>query len=343
MKRHLLPSRKTFYKASMHTHTTVSDGARTPEEIKEIYQNLGYSIVAYTDHEVLVPHPELTDENFVALTAYEVQVLEGGETLPSMRRCYHLNLYAKEQDRDTSAVFSMRYVWNDRMKSYVSEAAKKDDYVRVYSVDAVNDLIAKANADGFFVSYNHPLWSQQNYPDYAGLQGLWGIEVHNTGCLLGGYRETAQPFQDILREGTRIFPLCTDDTHSDRDCNGGWLMVAADKLDYASVVDALLKGDFYASTGPEIYEFSIDGTTAHISCSEAVAVSIVTERRTMRTARGTADAPITEATLDLSKVLNDSKTAPYTPRPPFIRLEVIDKYGKAAYSRPFFFSELTED
>ena len=63
----------------------------------------------------------------------------------------------------------------------------------------------------------------------------------------------------------------------------------------------------------------------------------------MRTARGTVDAPITEAELDLSKVISDSRNAPYTQWTPFVRLEVVDKYGKVAYSRPFYLSELTED
>ena len=55
MKTYLLPKEGNFYKANLHCHTTVSDGKRTPEEIKELYMRNGYSIVAYTDHEVLIP------------------------------------------------------------------------------------------------------------------------------------------------------------------------------------------------------------------------------------------------------------------------------------------------
>ena len=47
----------------MHIHTTVSDGKATPEEAKEAYKSRGYSIVAYTDHNVMVPHNELADED----------------------------------------------------------------------------------------------------------------------------------------------------------------------------------------------------------------------------------------------------------------------------------------
>ena len=53
MKKYLLPESGNFYKANLHCHTTLSDGRLTPEEIKELYKSQGYSIVAYTDHNIL--------------------------------------------------------------------------------------------------------------------------------------------------------------------------------------------------------------------------------------------------------------------------------------------------
>ena len=76
MKRWLLPEGGQFYKANLHLHTTVSDGQMTPEEIKEAYRARGYSILAFTDHEIFVPHNDLTDENFLALNAHEIAVDE---------------------------------------------------------------------------------------------------------------------------------------------------------------------------------------------------------------------------------------------------------------------------
>ena len=49
---YLLPESGRFYKANLHTHTTISDGSYTPEQIKEHYKAHGYSVVAYTDHDV---------------------------------------------------------------------------------------------------------------------------------------------------------------------------------------------------------------------------------------------------------------------------------------------------
>ena len=38
------------WKINLHTHTTRSDGSRTPEEVAEIYKKAGYDVIAVTDH-----------------------------------------------------------------------------------------------------------------------------------------------------------------------------------------------------------------------------------------------------------------------------------------------------
>ena len=72
MKKYLLPETGEFYKANLHCHSTVSDGKWTPERIKEEYTKRGYSVIAYTDHNVLLDHQDLTDDNFVALNGVEI-------------------------------------------------------------------------------------------------------------------------------------------------------------------------------------------------------------------------------------------------------------------------------
>ena len=64
MRRYLLPENGQFYKANLHAHSRVSDGGLTPAELKERYKANGYSILAYTDHELLVDHSDLTDPDF---------------------------------------------------------------------------------------------------------------------------------------------------------------------------------------------------------------------------------------------------------------------------------------
>ena len=37
-------------KINLHTHTTRSDGAKTPEEISDLSKKAGYDVIAITDH-----------------------------------------------------------------------------------------------------------------------------------------------------------------------------------------------------------------------------------------------------------------------------------------------------
>ena len=94
MKKHLISNGGKFYKANLHMHTTISDGNMTPEEVKKAYMEKGYSIVAFTDHEVMVPHPELTDENFLAITSTEVAVNNFGGPTFQFVKTYHLNIFS---------------------------------------------------------------------------------------------------------------------------------------------------------------------------------------------------------------------------------------------------------
>ena len=73
-----------YFKANLHCHTTLSDGAFTPEEIKAAYKAQGYSIVAFTDHRKYVHHTELNDESFLALAsrAHAREGLAGAQVLP---------------------------------------------------------------------------------------------------------------------------------------------------------------------------------------------------------------------------------------------------------------------
>ena len=41
MRQYLLPKEGQFYKANMHAHTNISDGQNSPEEVKQIFRDMG--------------------------------------------------------------------------------------------------------------------------------------------------------------------------------------------------------------------------------------------------------------------------------------------------------------
>ena len=42
--KHLLPAVPKYFKTNLHTHTTISDGKLSPEEVKELYKSKGYQV-----------------------------------------------------------------------------------------------------------------------------------------------------------------------------------------------------------------------------------------------------------------------------------------------------------
>lgn len=354
MKKHLLPKEGSLYKANLHMHTTVSDGKMTPEETKEHYMKNGYSVVAFTDHDIMVCHNDLTDENFVAInsmeTFYNTEYFSACFD-PAYKNVnhpyafvdtYHLNFYAKTPNITRCPAFSRKFLLRDNSWACLTDDMLVDELDREYSVDCINDIIKKANEAGFLVSYNHPVWSGQTYEQYGELQGVWGVEVYNSGANLAGHIEDDHAFEDMLRQGKWVFPLAVDDAHRYEHACHGWVMLKAERLTYENVICALEKGDFYASTGPEIYELSVEDDTLYVRCSPAVRIIVSTERRTIFQ-KENQDNVFEEASFDLAAYKNDCKEMSQRmglPRKPFIRVRVYDNKGGIAYTRAYTLEEL---
>ena len=340
MKKYLLPRLGKFYKANMHTHTNISDGALAPEKVKEEYVKKGYSIVAFTDHEIMVPHPELRDESFLPITSYEMNLRDINNAAKCVKR-YHFNAYSPESDRYLSRTYC-KAESDPRFEGryFTEEMAAAGVEKRFYNKSFAQKMIDMANEEGMLVSYNHPVWSQQNYLDYTGLKGLWGVEWYNNECVQLGYYDTTAPITDLLAEGERVFPLATDDSHKAKSIGGGWIMVKAKKLDYGSVFAALKKGDFYSSTGPEIKSLYLDGDKVVIKTSAVKRIVLVTDRREAIVVDATdADKNLFGAELSLDGLLRShAQTKDF--RNAFFRIEIIDKYGKKALTRAYFLDEL---
>ena len=342
MKRYLLPETGNLYKACLHVHTTCSDGLGTPEDIKNMYKGQGYSIVAYTDHEVMIPHNDLRDEHFLPITGAEISV---NKNIPGLSyrysKQYHLNILSKDPDKTDFSFFTMSYLYWKASLPYITETMKVNEYPREYNNECVNDILRRAREEGFLVALNHPGLSGQNYTDYAELKGFWGVEVHNNGSVGLGRVETEQPLIDLLELDERVFPLATDDMHGGPEAAryiGGWTMLKAPALEYGAVMDSLEKGDFYSSTGPEIHALYLDGETLVVECSEASLVRVNTERRVSMIKKAT-DAPLTRVCFDMHPYF-EASFEKNMPCKPYFRVTVQDAGGYRAWTRAYFLDEL---
>lgn len=337
MKKYLLGGKGKFYKANLHLHTTVSDGKLTPQQAKEEYKKRGYSILAYADHEVLVPHHDLSDENFLAITACELAINENVENAPfPFLKTYHLNFYAKDKKAIICPFFNEDGIWLKNSLAYVAEEMKHIHYTRTYDTECINNILKKSKENGFLVTLNHPKWSQQSYPDYINLKGLWGIEVYNTHCARVGYLDTDMPYNDLLKKGNNIVPLATDDTHVIDGAFSGFTMIEADKLDYENILTAMEQGHIYSSNGPLINSISFENNKIFVSCSEASKIILNTERRWSRVAMGDK---ITYAEFDLTDYFSGNEVF-IEKKSRYIRLTIIDNQGRMAWTRAYFVKRL---
>ena len=343
MKNYLFQKTGNFYKADLHIHSNVSDGKYSPEELKKLYMEKGYSIIAFTDHEIMLPHPELTDENFLALTSTELSVTEDftGKNF-SYPKTYHLNFYCPEEKREYISLFNEKDIIHNSARAYVTDEMRKAKYLRYHTVESVNDMIAKANAEGFLVTYNHPFWSLHTREDYIDLKGLWGVEVYNHGSYVLGYVETATPADEILRQGEKVVLSCTDDAHDLVHMFGGWVVVNAKSLSYDDVFTALKNKDMYSSTGPAIEEIFIEDGYLHVKSSPAKQIFLTAERRFARNKNAENGTTITDAKFEINSYIENSLKYGTDPAKAYLRVTVYDENGRFAYSRPYFLDEILE-
>ncbi len=328
----LLTNQKPYYKGNMHCHSTLSDGNQTPEELKAWYKGHGYHFLAITDHERTYNMSRLDDEEFITITSSELSIKEfpavSTGTNRRMKVC-HLNIYAKEQDNDTTLFYSTLADHYSPAEERERLAKELGDFTREYGYESINHIIRTANENGFFVAYNHPRWSLETYREYGHYEGLWGVEIYNTACYLAGLNEyDINVVDDMLRDGKRVFASCGDDNHAERTCGGSFVMVNTDDFSYHGIIEGLLSGTFYSSTGPEIYELSVCDGTVHITCSEARQISLTTEGR-RAASKHAAEQPLTEAEFPLQA--DDG----------YFRIEVVDRNGNRAHTQAYFLSDLT--
>jgi len=338
MKQYLISEKGNFYKANLHCHTTVSDGKLTPEEVKGLYKGAGYSVVAFTDHDVFIPHHDLTDESFLALSGFEG---EFNENYPSGKdyKTSHLCFIAGKRDNDIHPIWNPEcaYIGNSpdyhHMIKYDPEGFST---VRSNSPECINSAIRRAKAAGFFVTYNHPVWSLDDYNQYTQYEGMHAMEIYNHDCNIytfHGY--VPEMYDDMLRLGKRLFAVAADDNHNDNgtdsygsDSLGGFVMIKAERLEYETITDALFRGDFYASTGPEIKELYIEDGKIKVKTSGAVSIGMSTARRSAKTRFAKVGEYIYEAEFPIDE---GGK---------YFRITVNDEKGRHAHSRAYFLDEI---
>lgn len=303
MKQSYFPDGGVWLKGNLHSHTTVSDGMFTPKELAELYLSAGYDFLSMTDHNVYVPHSELPEEQLLLLTGVEHDI----EYSPD--KCTHVV--------GTGAV-----------------GKEHTDYLcKRYSAAELTDqqLIHMMREDRQFVVLAHPVWSRMEPDEILGLEEFHAIEAFNNGTEHLCHGGNAELFWDLLlRRGKRVFATASDDVHVPDDLFGGWVCVKSAQRSARAIVDALLCGAFYASTGPVIHDFGMDGDAVYVCCDDCREIHFVTYPPRGKSVFAEDGASLTTAAHAL------------TGRETYARAVCVDAQGHSAWTNPIFFDQPAE-
>ena len=283
-----------WLKGNLHTHTTESDGCWTPQATVDNYAAQGYDFLAITDHYVVTEVDELQGRGLTVLPGAEVIV---GPVALGQRP--HIIALGAE--------------------------AMPDSY------DPANppppEALPTINKWCELLWIGHPFWSLVDAADLLPVEGYIGVEVYNSICQNETGRGSSEVVWDmLLAHGRRAWGLAVDDTHHPNDAYGGWVMLKAEDNTPQAIYAALREGQFYSSSGPEIYDVQVqeDGVEVHCSPCRQVAVVALAPEAGWTTARTDIAPPIEQVKI------------PWDRHQISVRIECIDEAGRKAWTNPFF-------
>lgn len=292
-----------FYRGNLHTHSTQSDGVLSPEEVCRRYQAEGYDFIALTDHFVGLFDYPITDTT--AFHNERFTTIPGAELHTGSMENGHL--------------------W------HIVAAGLPSDFIPpnaphfrpVKGSEPAASIAQRARDAGAFVAIAHPHWSGMTEADARTITAAHAVEIYNHGCVVDNDRgEGFLTLEHLLNSGRKLNLIATDDAHFNTpDFFGGWVMVKATQNTPETLLTALKNGEFYSSTGPQIHDIRFTDEGIEVDCSAAATIIVQGKGTSMATLHGQT---MTTAQLSLERLASS----------PWVRVTVIDRAGKRAWSNP---------
>ena len=280
-----------WYKGVTHFHSTGSDGRWTPEEITGWYKEHGYDFCSLTDHLVCTDTKHLSAPTFLTIPGIE--------------------MHGRDENMDrTPHVVGL----GTGIEGAVDQGS---------SLQGMIDLF---NSLGMLAIVAHPYWSALRDEHLSLVHGYVGIETYNHTCWQGvGKGDSLTYWDNLLYDGRPIWGLAVDDAHCPpgrEDIGGGWIVVKAKELTEPDVLEAIRLGRFYASQGPVIEAWQIEGTEVYVRCSPVERIQVHGPNGMGRTVRAPEGERITEASFTFEAM------------PSYLRATCVDPHHNRAWTNP---------
>lgn len=234
-----------FRKGNLHTHSNVSDGCLTPQSVCELYRDAGYDFLSLTDH-------------FMERYGYPVTDTTGYRT-SSFTTILGAELH--------TGATELGHLW------HILAVGLPAGFGHNLPGETGPQIAQRALDAGAFVSVAHPAWYGLSEADVVSLGDVHSIEIFNsTSADYNDKPDSCYMLDLMLMRGRKYTAIATDDAHfkeERHDALRGWVNVKAQLNDPQELLDALKAGAFYSSTGPTIYDISIEGDSLRVHCSPA--------------------------------------------------------------------------
>lgn len=301
------PRGPRWYRGNTHTHTLNSDGDSAPDDVVRWYREQRYHFLVLTDHNYITSVDGLNalhgaDEKFIIIKGEEVSDRFGEK--PIHVNGLNVAQLVQPQGGGSVAETIQRNVDAVRAASGVPHINHPNFQWAITAED-----LKKVRNDKLFEIFNgHP-------------------EVHNEGG--GGSPGLEEMWDDILSSGKLLYGIAVDDAHHFKQPwspaasrpGRGWVMVRAERLEPAAILDAMERGDFYASTGVELADYQVE--------ERRITIRVREERTSKYRVRFIGKG---------GKLLQEVVTNPavYTIRGDemYVRAKVLESNGKVAWTQP---------
>ena len=322
---HGFTEKGNWYKGNLHSHTVNSDGILTPEESVKLFKEHGYHFLCFSEHDKYTDYRETFNcEDFIILPGLEASAnLYDSEESGLRMKVHYIHGILGTEEMQKNAELPL-YQNNDihTVPKYYGDW----DGAKV-----AQELADEMAAHGLIATYNHPIWSRVREEEFIHTENIWALEIFNYNTVNEsntGYDET---YWDImLREGICMNAFASDDNHNEGlfdDACGGYIVVKAENLTHEDIVTNMLTGNYYSSSGPEIYDWGIRNGVAYVECSPVYRIDFI--------AGNVVNDGITKMCGSYEETMSDAEFE-LKGHEFYVRVKCTDKYGKTAWSNPLY-------
>ncbi len=222
-----------WFKGNTHIHSQESDGGKTFLELADLYASAGYDFLFRTDH--WVASDTKSDK-----TSYPLLWIDGIEL----------------DGHDRTGTY-LHVVCLGKVENMVRE-------------NGFEESLRTAKEQGVITILAHPFWLGNSLDDFLRWE-FDGVEIYNHVChWVNGKSNGMVHWDAALMTHPETLALAVDDAHLKPEhpgWNGGWVMVNAPECSPDSILEAIRKGNFYSSCGPEIFSIVLDGNNLQVETS----------------------------------------------------------------------------